>query len=230
MNSVRAGVGRRREAIDEWPVARRLHRLAFAAIAALPRPASCWLRRRVFNRLFESGTPWPYAECFFERSKRERLLAEVPLDARILLEVGCADGHNLEALGVRFPEITAIGVDISDRACELAARRVAGLPGVEVLQSACAQVATRLPGLVGRVDVIVVSEVLYYLGAGAAFTSQVAPLRALLADRGCVIAVHTCADALTLHDRLAAALALRVTREFRVSVQGRPFTLSVLAA
>jgi SAM-dependent methyltransferase len=225
-----AGVGRHRVRIDEWAAARRLHRLAFATIVALPRPASVWLRRRLFNRLFESGAPWPYAECFFERAKRERLLMQIPVEARVLLEVGCADGHNLQALALALPDIEAIGVDISDRACALARERVSGLPTVEVIRSECAHVPARLPQRQGTVDVIVVSEVLYYLGVGAAFHSQVAPLRDMLAEGGRVIAVHTCVDALTLHDRLAAALGLQITRELRVSVEGRAFTLSVLAA
>lgn len=220
---------RRPSRLGEHSVTRRLHRLFFATVSALPRPAASWVRTRIFNRLFESGSPWPYSSCSYEGIKRDRLMAEIPAGARVVIEIGCADGHNLEAAALRVPDARIIGVDISDRACSLARQRVSSYTNVDVIQGECADLVAGHPALRGTVDAVVVSEVLYYLGTGQAFADQVAPLRELMSADGVVIAVHTCADAGALHARLADALGLHQVREETVSVADRAFTLAVLS-
>lgn len=212
----------------EGAVTRYLHRLFFSAVGLLPGASSRWARTRIFNGLFTAGTPWPYAQCPYERAKREHLVASVPENAHTIMEIGCADGHNLQAIAAARPAAHVVGVDISDRACDLARMRTLSQPGVEVVHADSGKLVESRTDLHGSVDAIVTSEVLYYLGTGRQFHQQVAPLRSLLTPQGCVIAVHTCADALDLHRRAAKALDLTVAREQQVALAERSFTISVL--
>lgn len=220
-------------AAGESAVTRRLHRAFFATVARLPRPAARWARVRIFNGLFASGTPWPYADSSYESIKRDHLVSVVPEGARVIVEVGCADGHNLELLASRSPDARVIGVDISSRACTLARGRIGAKPGVlsrvDVVHTDTTTFAGRRRDLHGSVDVIVLSEVLYYLGSGRVFADQVEPLARLLAQDGQVVAVHTCADAPTLHSRLAKVLGLTSTSENEITAEGQTFTISLLS-
>jgi len=220
-------------AAGESAVTRRLHRAFFATVARLPRPASRWAQARIFNGLFASGTPWPYAECSYESTKRDHLISVVPSGARTIVEVGCADGHNLELLAARSTNVRVVGVDISSRACTLARGRIRANPEisscVDVVHTDTPTFAGRRHDLHGCVDVIVLSEVLYYLGSGRVFADQVKPLARLLTQNGQVVAVHTCADAPALHARLAHALGLHQVREETISVADQAFTLTVLS-
>lgn len=212
----------------ERAITRALHRLFFIALGTLPGPISRRARAGVFNRLFASGSPWPYADCPYESVKREHLIARVPHDARTIVELGCADGHNLQILAEMRPGGRVIGADISERACALARERTRHQPEVEVVHGDSAALVAQHPDLAHGVDAIVISEVLYYLGSGRNFTEQLAPLGALITPGGCVIAVHTCADAASLHRRAAAALRFSVTSEQQVGLADRSFTISVL--
>lgn len=212
----------------EGDVAWRLHRLFFTAMGFLPCRVSRWARARIFDGLFASGTPWPYAECSYESAKRGHLIAQVPEGARVIVEFGCADGHNLQALAQVRPDARIIGADISDRACALARERTTAHTGVEIIQADSGELVKGRADLEGCVDTLVISEVLYYLGAGRPFHQQLAPLGALLAPDGCVIAVHTCTDAGDLHHRAALALDLVVAREQQIHLADRSFTISVL--
>ena len=220
-------------AAGESAVTRRLHRVFFAAVARLPRPAARWTQARIFNGLFASGTPWPYGDSSFEGVKREHLVAVIPESARVIVEIGCADGHNIEALAARWVDAQVIGVDISDRACALARERIDAhadmASRVDVVHADTAEFSTGRSDMHGGVDAIVVSEVLYYLGSGRVFTDHVRPLDALLAPHGRVVAVHTCEDAAQLHARLARALRLTHRSEDDITVDGQTFTISVLS-
>lgn len=199
----------------------------------MPRPAARWAQARIFNGLFASGTPWPYADSSFEGIKRDHLVSAIPEDARCIVEIGCADGHNIEAVAMRLVDAQVIGVDISARACKLARERIdahADLASrVDVVHADTAEFSRDRSDLHAGVDVIVVSEVLYYLGSGRVFADQLQPLSGLLAPGGHVVTVHTCTDAPVLHARAAKVLDLRPVSEEQVRVGDQVFTISVLS-
>lgn len=217
----------------EKTLTRRLHRVFFTTVAMLPRPAARWVRASIFNGLFASGTPWPYADCPYEEAKRRHLVSVIPQTARIIVEIGCADGHNIAAMAQQVGEARVIGVDISDRACELAGQRVQANPlisdRVDVVHADIASLTAQSRDLLGAVDVVVLSEVLYYFGTGRMFADQLEPLDRLLAKDGRVIAVHTCVDAPELHARLATVVNLAMHSREDITVDDRTFTVSVLS-
>jgi len=57
---------------------------------------------------------------------RDRMIADlqVPPAGRVL-EIGCGTGRNLVAIARRYPQATAVGVDISEAMLETAARQIA---------------------------------------------------------------------------------------------------------
>jgi peptidoglycan/xylan/chitin deacetylase (PgdA/CDA1 family) len=122
-----------------------------------------------WNALFSREDPWDYSSAYEQQKYRHTLemLPEEPLAQA--LELGCAEGLFTEMLSNYAGEILAM--DISERALERATERCAGQKNVTFEQHDIAQ------GLnVGNFDLIVCSEILYYLRdryALAAFASQV---------------------------------------------------------
>jgi 2-polyprenyl-3-methyl-5-hydroxy-6-metoxy-1,4-benzoquinol methylase len=111
-----------------------------------------------FERLYEASTdPWGYCSSPYEREKYADTLAALP--ARPLgrcLEVGCSIGVFTSALAPRCQQLVAI--DFSARALALARNRLSGVTNVELQQASFPEQAPAGPW-----DVVVCSEVLYYL-------------------------------------------------------------------
>ena len=111
-----------------------------------------------FERIYAaSGDPWGYETSAYEREKYAATLAALP--ARPLgrvLEVGCSIGVFSEQLAGRCAELVAI--DFAARALELARERLAGVGNVSLSRASFPE---QTPP--GEWDVVVCSEVLYYL-------------------------------------------------------------------
>lgn len=116
------------------------------------------LTRDYFERLYaDSPDPWGFATSDYERRKYERTLAA--LDGRRFrraLEAGCSIGVFTAALAPLCGEL--ISVDASQRAVGLARERLAELGHVRVERRTLPE---EMPE--GPFDLIVASEVLYYL-------------------------------------------------------------------
>jgi SAM-dependent methyltransferase len=126
--------------------------------------------------------PWSMRTRWYEERKYALTTAVLPrrryADA---LEVGCSVGELTALLAPRCDRLTAW--DASAAAVERAAARVAGAAHVRVERAVVP--ASPLPA----VDLLVLSEVLYYLGDDdlAAFLAQA---RAAVRPGGTVVAVH----------------------------------------
>ena len=188
--------------------------------AAAPEPRH--YDRHAFEALFAGrADPWR-DDTPYEQGKYDQTLALLPR-GRIgrALEAGCAEGHFTVRLAPRVGELVA--ADISSLALERAAERCAGLANVSFERLDLAQDA-----LPGRFDLIVASEVLYYVGDLAACTARLAgalaPGGLLLAAHGNVVADDPSGPgfawdvafgARTIGEVLAAAPGLRLLRELR---------------
>jgi hypothetical protein len=205
---------------------RVLHRALFGAMSLMPSRIRDQVRRRAFNAMFSlSDDPWGYQQLGYERRKQESLLSEVGSSAGVIVEVGCADGHNLIALARQLPASTVIGSDVSTVAVRIATQRARDFSNVRVIGP---EAYDELPeSLRGRVDCIVLAEVLYYLGSERAIHDALAPLLRVASADCRVIMLHGSADADRLHDRAARALGLRVAHARRIDDPERPFTLAV---
>ena len=121
------------------------------------RDAADTARAGAWDAFFAADDPWGYGQSAYEALKYSDTLELIPLlPAGAALELACAQGHFAAQLAGRVG--TLLATDISPRALEGAAARCAGLGNVafQALDFA------RQP-LPGRYDLIVCSEVLYYL-------------------------------------------------------------------
>lgn len=137
-----------------------------------------------FEDLYQgTADPWDFATSDYERGKYAATLAA--LSQRRYwhaLEVGCSIGVFTRLLSERCDRLT--GVDASATAVEAARRRCGDLSHVDFARVA-------VPGAFpdGEFDLVVLSEVLYYLDEGdLAVLAQ--RCRAALAPAGEIVLVH----------------------------------------
>jgi len=112
-----------------------------------------------FEALYrEKGDPWEFETSPYEAAKYARTLDALPAEHfGKILEVGCANGVLTAKLGARCDDLLA--VDVSDIALTAAEERCADQPHIRFEKR-------QLPGEAPdeRFDVILLSEVVYYLG------------------------------------------------------------------
>ena len=167
-----------------------------------------------FDALFEGrDDPWGFKTRWYEQRKRAPTLAALPRPRYAnAYEPGCANGELSAALADRCDRLLVS--DGNSRALALAHARLAALPHVQVVK---AWLPDGWPP--GRFDLIVISEVAYYLDA-TALLDLVERARQSLVEHGTVLACHWKAPiegcALTgsqVHEQLSQQLGLhRVLR------------------
>jgi len=136
-----------------------------------------------FERHYEaSADPWNYRNSAYEREKYAATLAALPPRSfDRALEVGCSIGVFSGLLAARCRRLVAI--DFSARAVALAREHLAAQENVEVVQASFPEQVPR-----GNWDLIVCSEVLYYLDEST-LASALERLQAQLSSGAAVVAV-----------------------------------------
>ena len=142
-----------------------------------------------FERLYAGDPdPWRVATSWYERRKTQIALACLRRETyRLVWDIGCGTGELTAHLASRAERVVA--VDSALRACELTAARCVDLPGVMVEQCAAPTVPAVVSSESIGPDLVVLSEVLYYLTASA----RRATMQAVLghcAPGADVLAVH----------------------------------------
>ncbi|WP_369976400.1 class I SAM-dependent DNA methyltransferase [Xanthomonas bundabergensis] len=161
-----------------------------------------------FGAIYRDDDPFGYRERWYEARKRALLLASLPR-ARFerAWEFGCSNGELTAALAPRCAALLA--TDLSERAVALATQRNADAAHVQVRQ---AEHPRSWPP--GRFDLIVFSEVGYYLPLPL-LQDCIQRLRASLTEQGVLVACHWLhpfaqarMDGRAVHDCLAQTLQL----------------------
>ncbi|MCG4272991.1 SAM-dependent methyltransferase [Acetobacter senegalensis] len=118
----------------------------------------------IFDALFQKNPdPWNFENSLYEQEKLSRLLSCLPKQQiNFCVELGCAVGVGTKALAARCGRVLA--VDASSTALHMARNRCSDLKNVKFF-------AGFLPedypiSAVGGCDVIVISEVLYFMAPG----------------------------------------------------------------
>lgn len=137
-----------------------------------------------FDALFRGNDdPWAFKSRWYESRKRAITLAVLPHPRYAsAYEPGCANGELSAALAERCDRLLIS--DGAAAAVALAQRRVAGLPQVRVVQ---AWVPDDWPE--ERFDLVVISELAYYLDAQA-LAGLAARARGSLESGGDIVACH----------------------------------------
>lgn len=127
--------------------------------------------------------PWGFDSRWYEQRKRATVLAALPRERyRVAFEAGCSTGALTADLADRCDDVLA--VDLSPDALERAGRRLAGRGNVTLRR---AMLPADWPD--GRFDLVVLSEVAYYWGAGDLDRGIRASVASLTAD-GHLVACH----------------------------------------
>ncbi|MEQ8965583.1 MAG: glycosyltransferase [Azospirillaceae bacterium] len=148
-------------------------------------PAAAETRGTFWEAHFAEPDPWQY-DSPYEVEKYERTLSLLP-DGPIgdALELACAEGHFTRRLAPRVARLEA--VDISERALARARERcrMAGIDGVRF-----ARADFFAEPIAGDRNLIVCSEVLYYLDDPARLADLAARIADALAPGGLLLTAH----------------------------------------
>lgn len=207
-------------------VGRVFHRAVFTLVGCLPQGASGRVRRRIFDSMFSmSHDPWSYAQVPYEFRKQQYLMNSIGIDVLNVVEVGSADGHNVEALAHGLPNAKIVGTDISTVAVSRASNRLSQLPNVRMLHASDSQGLDNF--LDGPIHCLVLSEVLYYMGNERSMRAALKPLQARLSPDARVVMIHGSVDAVGLHTRAARVLGLTIEHHHPVPDPERPFHVAI---
>ena len=179
-----------------------------------------------FEQLYSRDPdPWRFATSEYERDKYAATLAAVPGQCQSCFEVGCSIGVLTRQLAPRCGAL--LGVDVSETALAQARDRCADLPHVRLQRMA---VPGEWPD--GMFDLILFSEVLYYLGLPGLHEAARRTLGSLQPG-GTVVLVnwHGNTDGACTGDE-AAELFMAATPALRPALQQRTdkYRLDVLRA
>jgi len=186
-------------------------------------------RQRAFARRFRRADPWDYETSAYERTKYDRKLAVLPRRpdpsappyARAL-EIGCAEGLFTRRMAREGVAQELVGVDFVPAALERA-RAQAADPRVRFARM---DVTAELPD--GTFDLVVLSEVLYYLGSLAKIRDLARRLAPKIAARGHVLLVGPWPAARLFHRPFLAHAELRVVSEHVEREPSRPYVITCL--
>ncbi|WP_440222799.1 SAM-dependent methyltransferase [Dokdonella sp. MW10] len=136
-----------------------------------------------FDALYRIEDPFGYRGRWYEQRKRELLLAMLPRERFARgWEIGCSNGELTAQLGTRCDSL--FGTDVSAAAAALARARVQALPHVQIFHS-----SQPSEWMEGEFDLIVLSEMGYYLDAPAMATLAGRVATSLVKD-GVLVACH----------------------------------------
>jgi glycosyltransferase involved in cell wall biosynthesis/peptidoglycan/xylan/chitin deacetylase (PgdA/CDA1 family) len=139
-------------------------------------------RPEAWDQVFSKPDPWGYVSAY-EQEKYAFTLELVPEGAGQVLEIACAEGFFTEKLASRVGGLTA--VDISEVALKRARTRCASLRNVSF-----AKLDLTADPIPGNNDVVICSEVLYYLTNREQLAWVVGRLRDALREGGRLVSAH----------------------------------------
>jgi cyclopropane fatty-acyl-phospholipid synthase-like methyltransferase len=140
--------------------------------------------RVYFDRMYaRQDDPWHFRTSTYEREKYRATLAALPRDRYLrALEIGCSIGELTYLLGQRCENV--LGIDTASAALRSACHRCAGLSHVSFRKM---HVPSEWPA--GHVDLLVLSEVLYFL-SGEDIDAVAAHARHSLESDGTILLVN----------------------------------------
>lgn len=139
-----------------------------------------------FDALYnDNSDPWQYQTRWYEKRKRGMCLAVLP-QAKYTnaIELGCGNGVFSELLASRCQAL--VSIDGNHQAVQLAKQRLAKSAHVKVLQGV---IPAALPNNKSTFDLIIVSEILYYLSA-TDINTVIAWIQQNLAVGGTLLCCH----------------------------------------
>lgn len=151
-----------------------------------------------FDALYQDNTdPWQYQTRWYEGRKRDMCLAVLPqAEYSRAIELGCGNGVFSELLAQRCQSL--LSIDGNKQAVQLAKQRLAQSPHAQVLQGVIPEVLFTIDNKLNShkplatkppYDLIIISEILYYLAADDIDT-VIAWIEQNLATGGTLLCCH----------------------------------------
>lgn len=136
-----------------------------------------------FDALYQHDDPWSYDVRWYEARKRQICLALLPKKRYAhVLELGCGNGVLTQLLAQRCDQL--IAVDANAKAVTLAQARLIHDPHVTVQQCCLPEQYVE-----GKFDLILVSEIAYYLEP-AELCTLIGLIQSSLTDDGMLLCCH----------------------------------------
>lgn len=148
-----------------------------------PWQAPDYASQAYWESVFGDRDPWEYDNSYETLKYRQTLAALPPGRIGRALELACAEGHFTQLLAGRVESLLA--TDIAPPAVERAAERCAQFHNAEF-----ARLDLLTDPIPGRFDLIVCSEVLYYVHDGDALWQLVEKFADALTDDGALVVAH----------------------------------------
>ncbi|GIH22607.1 hypothetical protein Aph01nite_09170 [Acrocarpospora phusangensis] len=195
-----------------------LHRAFFGLMSRVPLPGMLggyfdWRHRR--------PDPWRYTTDPYERERHVATLGRLPeRDYRRILDVGCSEGTFTDLVATSFPRAETTGVDISAHAIRAASARKAS-----PARFARLDIRRQLPS--GSFDLVICTEMLYYLGDSAQLREVSSRIRGLLTPGGLLAVAHPWPESGRLHRHFAADSLLTSESEHVLMDERRPFAIAL---
>ncbi len=199
-----------------------LHRLMYRVVALGGGRIQARLLRRMFDLHHREPDRWSYETSSYDRERFTAVLRGIgPGPYERVLEVGCSEGVFTRALASddRVGAVTA--ADVSLRALETARRRCEGLSNVSFVSGS---VVNEAPP--GPFDLIICSEMLYYVGGRRAAVARELVKR--LAPGGILVLEHVHPESGRLHASFIHSAGLEVLERTVVRHSIRPFEVLAL--
>jgi 2-polyprenyl-3-methyl-5-hydroxy-6-metoxy-1,4-benzoquinol methylase len=118
-----------------------------------------YFNEKHFEELYQKkNDPWNYENYEFEKEKYQKTLEAIPSDVQTIWEIGCSEGLFTKLLLSKGKEV--FGVDISETALLRAKDRLKDYGSKIHLQ----KLDITREDIEGTFDLILASEILYYLG------------------------------------------------------------------
>jgi len=154
-----------------------------------------YFNERHFESLYRKKVdPWQYTQSSFEREKYHKTLCAIPEEVHSILEVGCSEGVFTELLLKRGKYV--VGIDISQTALERAKVRLSPYSGQWELRKL--NIVT--DEIEGHFNLILASEILYYLGSHTVLRHLQEKFFRLLKEEGYLLLVHFYPSGQIIHD------------------------------
>ena len=180
------------------------------------------LLRRMFDFHHREPDRWSYETSPYERERFAAVLKGIgPGPHERVLEVGCSEGVFTRALAADDRVGTVTAAAVSPRALETARRRCEGQSNVSFVSGSIVNAAPP-----GPFDLIICSEVLYYVGGRRAAVAR--ELAQRLAPGGIMVLEHVHPESGRLHAPFIHSAGLEVLERTVVRHALRPFEVLAL--
>ncbi|MFJ1656681.1 class I SAM-dependent methyltransferase [Streptomyces sp. NPDC088337] len=202
----------------------RIHRGLFDVTSLLAPEQQGRLLRVCFEQKHRKLDPWGHAVDSYEAFKYSKTLESVPARPyRHIVDIGCSEGVFTCLVAQSYPAADVVGIDISERALMRARNRAKEVN--QRITFEAIDILNQSPR--GTFDLVICSELLYYLGSTNRLLLGCTKIAALLEPGGFLVLVHPWPESRRLYRHFDTNTALVRHAEHIDNDSHRPFAVTM---